>query len=83
MSRKKVIVKQIRSATGRDKRTKSTLAALGLGRIGFEKEHEITPSTAGMLHAIKHLVIIHEQGKQPAGKYPTRGSKSAAQGKQS
>lgn len=63
MSRKKVVVKQIRSSIGRDKRTKETLRSLGLGRIGFVREHEMTPSTAGMLKAIKHLIVIEEQGK--------------------
>lgn len=61
MSRKKVIVKQVRSSNNRDRRTRETLLALGLGRIGFEREHEVTPSTAGMIQAVQHLIVVHEQ----------------------
>ncbi len=60
MSRKKVVVKQVRSSNNRDKRTKATLQALGLGRIGKTRNHELTPATAGMLAAVEHLVVIHE-----------------------
>ncbi len=60
MSKKKVKVTQVRSANGRDKRTRGTLSALGLGRIGGVREHEITPSTLGMLQAVKHLILVQE-----------------------
>ena len=60
MSVKKVIVKQIRSTNNRQKETKGTLQALGLGRIGREREHVLTPATAGMIRSVQHMVVIHE-----------------------
>jgi len=63
MSKKRVSVKQVRSANNRDKRTRATLQALGLGRINKVREHELTPATAGMLAAVQHLVLVHELKK--------------------
>ncbi|MFN8390906.1 MAG: 50S ribosomal protein L30 [Bdellovibrionota bacterium] len=56
---KKVKVVQIRSANNRQAHTRGTLLALGLGRIGKVREHELTPSTAGMLKSVQHLVTVH------------------------
>ena len=63
MASKKVIVKQVRSTNRCDKRHLDTLQALGLGRIGREKEHISTPETLGMIKAVAHLVVVHEAGK--------------------
>ncbi len=63
MASKKVIVKQVRSSNRCDKRHLDTLQALGLGRIGREKEHLQTPATLGMIKAVSHLVVVHESGK--------------------
>lgn len=63
MSRKTVSIKQVRSSNNRDKRTKATLQALGLGRIGSTRNHELTPATTGMIKAVAHLIIVHEGQK--------------------
>jgi len=60
MSRNKVTVKQVRSSNNRDKRTRATLLALGLGRIGSVRTHELSPATSGMIKAVQHLVVVHE-----------------------
>jgi len=60
MSAKKVIVKQVRSTNNREKETKATLQALGLGKIGRERQHVLTPATAGMLRAVQHMIVVHE-----------------------
>ncbi len=56
----KVIVKQIRSQIGRDERVRDTLKALGLGRIGKEAEHTLSPSVSGMIHRVKQVVRVRK-----------------------
>lgn len=56
----KVIVKQVRSQIGRDERVKGTLRALGLGRIGKEAEHTLTPSVSGMIHRVKQVIRVRK-----------------------
>ena len=55
----KVSVTQSRSGIGHTKRQKETLKALGLGKIGRTKVHELTPSTRGMIRSVSHLVTVH------------------------
>jgi large subunit ribosomal protein L30 len=57
---KKVIVEQTRSGHGRTKIVRSTLAALGLGRIGKKREHALNPAVYGMLRQVRHLVEVRE-----------------------
>lgn len=61
MSDKKVIVTQVRSAIRNTKRQKSTLTALGLGKIGRKVSHTLTPSVAGMIKSVENLVIIEQE----------------------
>ena len=56
----KVTVKQIRSAAGRAPQVGATLSALGLGRIGREREHVINAPIWGMLKRVRHLVRVTE-----------------------
>ncbi len=55
---RKLHVTQVRSIVGQSKRHEGTLRALGLGRIGRTAEHVDTPSLAGMLRHVKHLVKV-------------------------
>ena len=59
MAKEKIIVKQTRSSNRHPKQALLTLKALGLGRIGREVEHEVTPSVLGMVKAVSHLVEIN------------------------
>ncbi len=63
-SKGSVIVKQVRSAIGHPERQRSTLKSLGLGKIGQTAEHTFTPSVAGMVRSISHLVQIEERGSK-------------------
>lgn len=54
----KVVVKQTRSTIGRNERVYRTLEALGLGRIGKQREITLNPSVRGMLIKVRHLVEI-------------------------
>ena len=59
-SGEKIIVRQIRSGIGHPKNQKQTLSALGLGKIGRQKEHNLTPSVYGMLQAVSHLIFVEK-----------------------
>lgn len=51
-------VRQIKSGTGYTVRTKRTLKALGLGKIGAVIEHQENPALLGMLDKVSHLVEV-------------------------
>jgi large subunit ribosomal protein L30 len=56
----RVRVTQTRSQIGQSQRHRGTLRALGLGRIGRSAEHEESPSLAGMLRKVRHLVKVED-----------------------
>lgn len=56
----KVRVKQVKSIINRPKDQERTLEALGLRRIGQEREHELTPQIKGMIEKVKHLITVEE-----------------------
>jgi len=58
-----LIVKQLRSRIGSDKRQLATLRSLGLRRIGHTVEVQDTPQARGMLHAVRHLVSFEPEAK--------------------
>jgi large subunit ribosomal protein L30 len=51
---------QTGSSIGQSPRHRGTLRALGLGRIGKSREHDLTPSLEGMLRKVRHLVRVEE-----------------------
>ncbi|MGC9359241.1 MAG: 50S ribosomal protein L30 [Anaerolineae bacterium] len=53
-------IKYVRSAIGRTKRQKDTIAALGFRRIGEVIEHEDNPAIRGMIRKVGHLVEVRE-----------------------
>ena len=56
----KLIVKQVKSAIGRQGYQRKTLIGLGLNKINKQRELEDTPSIRGMIEKVKHLVEIKE-----------------------
>jgi large subunit ribosomal protein L30 len=54
----KLTITQVRSAVGQSKRHEGTLRALGLGKIGRTAEHTDSPTLAGMLRHVQHLVKV-------------------------
>ena len=54
-------VTQRRSKNGANQRQLDTLRSLGLRRIGHTVEVRDTPQARGMLHAIRHLIEVHEE----------------------
>ncbi len=57
---KKITVEQYRSGAGRTKEVLSTLASLGLGRIGKRKELPANDAVKGMIKRVSHLVKVVE-----------------------
>ena len=58
MAEQRIKVKQTRSSIKQRKDQVATLKALGLGRIGREREHRAVPEVLGMIRKISHLVEI-------------------------
>ena len=54
----KLIVKQVRSAIGRQGYQRKTLIGLGLNKINKQRELDDTPSIRGMIEKVKHLVDV-------------------------
>ena len=55
-------VTQRRSKNGADKRQRDTLRSLGLRHIGHSVQHDDTPQIRGMVHKVRHLVEVSEDG---------------------
>ncbi len=55
-------VTQIKSKNGSDKAQIATLESLGLRRIGQTVEVKDTPQARGMVHRVRHLVKVDENG---------------------
>jgi large subunit ribosomal protein L30 len=55
------VIKQVRSANGSNAKQRDTLRSLGLRRIGHEVEREDTPQLRGMVHAVRHLIVVEEK----------------------
>jgi large subunit ribosomal protein L30 len=58
-----LIVRQIRSGIGFSKDQKSTLQALGLGKIGKTRRHPDNPQIRGMIFKVSHLVAVETEKK--------------------
>ncbi|MGA0417237.1 MAG: 50S ribosomal protein L30 [Ilumatobacteraceae bacterium] len=63
MSEKRISVTQIKSSIGAKPKTRGTLRALGLGRIGKTNTLPDRPEIRGMLLRVPHLVEVTEGGE--------------------
>jgi large subunit ribosomal protein L30 len=61
-------ITQKRSAIGYKHDQRDTLRALGLRRLHHTVEKMDTPTLRGMLHKVRHLVIVEEVGEENHGK---------------
>jgi large subunit ribosomal protein L30 len=57
-----VKVTQLKSKNGSDKKQQDTLRSLGLRKIGQTVEINDTAQIRGMLHKVRHLVEVSEDG---------------------
>ena len=53
-------IKQVKSSAGASRKQSETLKTLGLGKIGRSVEREDHPTVRGLVHAVSHLVRVHE-----------------------
>jgi large subunit ribosomal protein L30 len=60
MSDKTITVTQIKSGTHAKPKTRGTLRALGLGRIGKSNTLPDRPEIRGMIRRVPHLVTVSE-----------------------
>jgi large subunit ribosomal protein L30 len=51
----------VRSTIGFDKKQKQVVESLGLRRLGYTVELPDTPETRGMVHKVRHLVVVEGQ----------------------
>jgi large subunit ribosomal protein L30 len=56
----KVKITQVRSTIKTPQVQKDTMKALGLGKINRSVEREYSPSIAGMVAVVSHLVVVTE-----------------------
>jgi large subunit ribosomal protein L30 len=61
-------VTQRRSSNGANGKQLDTLRSLGLRRIGHTVAVKDTAQARGMLHAVRHLVVVHPDGRDEEGK---------------
>ncbi|HZB42977.1 MAG TPA: 50S ribosomal protein L30 [Ilumatobacter sp.] len=64
MSENTITVTQIKSGAHGKPKTRGTLRALGLGRIGKSNTLPDRPEIRGMLRRVPHLVTVSEEGTQ-------------------
>ena len=62
----KLKITQTRSAVGQSPAHRGTLRALGLGKIGRSAEHPESPTLAGMLRKVRHLVRVEGESDTDA-----------------
>ena len=55
------LIRQVRSANGSNARQRDTLRSLGLRRIGHTVERPDSPQLRGMVHAVRHLVVVEQR----------------------
>jgi large subunit ribosomal protein L30 len=55
-------VTQVKSKNGSNKTQLDTLRSLGLRRIGHTVELKDTPAARGMVHRVRHLVKVQDDG---------------------
>ncbi|MDE3076539.1 MAG: 50S ribosomal protein L30 [Chloroflexota bacterium] len=74
----KLKVTWTKSAIGHNKRQKATVRALGLRHLHHSVIHEDTPAMRGMLHAVRHLVMV--EALDEAQLAEVRGKRPEARG---
>lgn len=69
----RVKVTLVRSTIGEPPKARGTVRALGLRKTGSSRTHQSSPSLAGMLERVRHLVTVDPLPADPNGLAPTPG----------
>ena len=54
-------VTQVKSKNGANHAQRETLRSLGLRKIGHTVERPDSPQLRGMVHAVRHLIVVEER----------------------
>jgi len=54
-------ITQVKSSNGSNARQRDTLRSLGLRRVGHTVERADSPQLRGMVHAVRHLIVVAER----------------------
>jgi large subunit ribosomal protein L30 len=54
----RVKVRLVKSAIGFDRKQKQVIEGLGLRRLNYTVELADTPAIRGMIHKVRHLVVV-------------------------
>jgi large subunit ribosomal protein L30 len=57
-------VKQVRSVVGYNKKQREVVRGLGLRRIGHSVEVIDHPAMRGMIHKVRHIVVVEQPEQQ-------------------
>ena len=55
-----LVIKQVRSSNGSNRKQRESLRTLGLGKIGRTSEKADGPAVRGAIHSVQHLVRVEE-----------------------
>lgn len=72
MSEQQLTLTQVKSGIGAKPKTRGTLRALGLGRIGKTNTLPDRPEIRGMIARVPHLITVTESGDAPTDTSTTR-----------
>jgi large subunit ribosomal protein L30 len=53
-----LLITQVRSANGSNRKQRESLRTLGLGKIGRTAEREDHPTVRGLINSVRHLVNV-------------------------
>ena len=56
----KLVIRQVRSPNGSNRKQRDTLRTLGLGRIGKQTERPDDANVRGQIAAVRHLVEVSD-----------------------
>jgi large subunit ribosomal protein L30 len=55
-----LVIKQVRSSNGSNRKQRESLRTLGLGKIGRTTERPDQPTVRGAIYTVRHLVRVEE-----------------------
>jgi large subunit ribosomal protein L30 len=58
-------IKLVKSPIGNNTRNRATVTALGLRKVNHTVEHQDTPTIRGMIHHVKHMLLVEEVEGNP------------------
>jgi len=56
-----LLITQVKSANGANGKQRETLRSLGLSGIRKSVERPDSPQLRGMMHAVRHLIVVEEK----------------------